>query len=401
MVDRSLPGVSSIVGDEKFVSSIIYGFGIMRRDVNRAVPVEPLGFLWIIGLGSYGFALPGLETDWEMVYSPQRMNRVLRPLTFFYQVGSRINNFLFDHQVRKIGQTPLPVISVGNLAFGGSEKTPLVMHLLSFCIEHKLKPALITRGYKGKWEKSGGVLSDGKNIYGTWQEAGDESFMVSRNFPQVGIFVGRNRLNSCEKAKQAGFTLVLLDDGFQHRKLHRDLDIILFDPGKRIALRESLSSLRRADIILIKKNDGSHAKSQIRHHSPKAKVFSYSTINKGFFAYPDGNSILTERLRGKRILAVCGIARPERFLSLLEKEGLEPLLSFTFPDHHSYPISTRKKIITAFQRAKADAVLTTEKDVFKLDDLQNAGQIPVYYNKIDLKVEENFYHELLSLKKDG
>lgn len=344
---------------------------------------------------------PGLETDREMVYSPRRMNRVLRPLTFFYQVGSRIKNFLFDRKLWKIGRTSLPVISVGNLAFGGSEKTPLVMHLLSFFIEHNLKPALITRGYKGRWEKSGGVLSNGKNIYGTWQEAGDEPFMVSRNFPQVGIFVGRNRLNSCEKAKHAGFTLVLLDDGFQHRKLHRDLDIILFDPGERIALRESLSSLRRADIILVKKNNRSHAKSQIRHHSPKAKVFSYSTINKGFFAFPDGNPILTERLRGKRFLAICGIARPERFFSLLEKEGLKPLLSLTFPDHHSYPLSTRKKIITSFQREKADAVLTTEKDVFKLGDLQNTGQIPVYYNKIDLQVEENFYQELLSLKKDG
>ena len=184
----------------------------------------------------------GLETEGKMVYSPRRMNRVPRPLAFFYQVGSRIKNFLFDRKVRKIGRTSLPVISVGNLAFGGSEKTPLVMHLLSFFIEHNLKPALITRGYKGRWEKSGGVLSNGKNIYGTWQEAGDEPFMVSRNFPQVGIFVGRNRLNSCEKAKHSGFTLVLLDDGFQHRKLHRDLDIILFDPGERIALRESLSS---------------------------------------------------------------------------------------------------------------------------------------------------------------
>jgi tetraacyldisaccharide 4'-kinase len=329
------------------------------------------------------------------------MNRVLRPLIFFYQVGSRINNFLFDRNVRKIERTSLPVISVGNLAFGGSEKTPLVMHLLSFCTEHKLKPALITRGYKGKWEKSGGILSDGKNIFGTWQEAGDEPFMVSRNFPHIGIFVGRKRLISCEKAKHAGFTLLILDDGFQHRQIHRDLDIILFDQDEKIVLRESVSSLRRADIILVKKKNRFHAQSSIKHISPKAKVFSYSTINKGFFAYPNGSPLLAEQLKGKRLLAVCGIARPERFLSLLEKEELKPLHFLTFPDHHAYPISTRKKIITAFQREKADAVLTTEKDVFKLDYLYKAGQIPVYYNKIDLKVEENFYQELLSLKKDG
>ncbi|UCE39964.1 MAG: tetraacyldisaccharide 4'-kinase [Candidatus Aminicenantes bacterium] len=326
---------------------------------------------------------------------------MLRPLIFLYQMGSRINNFLFDQKLRKIERASLPVISIGNLAFGGSEKTPLVMHLLSFFTEHQLNPALITRGYKGKWEKSGGILSDGKNICGTWQEAGDEPFMVLRNFPHVGIFVGRNRLISCEKAKQEGFTLLILDDGFQHRQLHRDLDIVLFDPDERIALRESISSLRRADIILVKKNNRFHVQSLRKHIPPKAKVFFYSTINKGFFAHPDGIPIPTEQLKRKRFLVVCGIARPERFFSLLEKEELEPLLSLAFSDHHAYPISTRKKIMAAFQRVNADAVLTTEKDVFKLDELYNAGQIPVYYNKLGLHVEKDFYQELLSLKKDG
>ena len=336
-----------------------------------------------------------------MMYSPQRMNRVLRPLSLAYQVGNRINNCLFDSGLRRVGRTSLPVISVGNLAFGGSEKTPLVMHLLSFFLEHELKPALITRGYKGRWEKSGGVLSDGNNTYGTWEDAGDEPFMVSRKFPQVGIYIGRNRLISCEKAKQAGFTIAIMDDGFQHRQLHRDLDIVLFDPDNHIVLRESISSLHRASIILAKKNDHFHAKSQIKHNFPNAKVFSYSTINKGYFAYPDDSPIPAERLKEKSCLAVCGIARPERFFSLLEKEGIKPLLSLAFPDHHTYPISTRKKISAAFQKVKADALITTEKDVFKLDDFQKAELFPVYYNKIDLQVEETFYKELLSLKKAG
>jgi tetraacyldisaccharide 4'-kinase len=316
-------------------------------------------------------------------------------------VGSRINNFLYDQKLRKINQTSLPVISVGNLAFGGSEKTPLAMHLLSYFLEHQQNPALITRGYKGRWEKQGGILSNGRNIYGNWREAGDEPFMVSRSFPQVGIFVGKNRLISCENAANAGFTHVILDDGFQHRKLHRDLDIVLFDPNESIALRESLSALHRADVILVKENALHQAKTLIKRHAPETKVFAYSIINNGFFAYPDSNPILKERLREKRLLAVCGIARPQRFLSLLEKEGLKPLHSLTFPDHHAYPLSTRKRIITAFQMQKADAILTTEKDVFKLDDLCKAEQIPVYFNKIGLDIQENFHQELLSLKRDG
>jgi tetraacyldisaccharide 4'-kinase len=192
---------------------------------------------------------------------------------------------------------------------------------------------------------------------------------------------------------------LILDDGFQHRQLHRDLDIVLFDRDKKIALRESVSSLRRADIILVKKNNGFFSESSIKRISPKAKVFSYSTINEGFFAYPDGKSLPVEQLKGKRLLVVCGIARPERFLTLLENEELKPALSLTFPDHHAYPRSTRNKIISTYQREKAEAVLTTEKDVFKLDDIYKAEQIPVYYNKIGLKVEGDIYQALLSFKK--
>ena len=336
-----------------------------------------------------------------MVYSPQRMNRVLRPLTFVYQLGTRINGFLFDRGLRKIGRTSLPVISVGNISFGGSEKTPLVMHLLAFCLENGLKPALVTRGYKGAWEKSGGVLSDGKTVGGTWQEAGDEPYMVFRRFPNVGIYLGRDRLTSCERAKSAGFDMIILDDGFQHRQLRRDLDIILIEPAERTALREPLSSLRRADVILVKKQSLGQFDARIKRHSPQAKIFSYSIINKGFFSYPDEIPIPKEHLREKRLLAVCGIARPGRFFSLLEKEGLSPSHSLSFPDHHSYPVPTINMIIRAFQKVGADAVLATEKDVFKLSDLNKNGHIPVYYNKIDLLLEKKFYQEVLALRKDG
>jgi len=90
------------------------------------------------------------------------MNWVLFPLTFAYRAGSWIHHFLYDLGLQKTNKTHLPTISVGNIAFGGTEKTPLVIQLLSFCLDKGLKPALITRGYKGEWERAGGVLSDGK-----------------------------------------------------------------------------------------------------------------------------------------------------------------------------------------------------------------------------------------------
>ena len=328
------------------------------------------------------------------------MTRVLFPLALAYQAGSRVNNILFDCGLRKIRRVSLPVISVGNTAFGGSEKTPLVMHLLSHLLESGFKPALVTRGYRGRWEKSGGILSGGIPTSATWQDTGDEPYMISRNLPQVGIYVGRKRIDSCRKAEQAGFDTIILDDGFQHRQLYRDLDIVLFRSGERMA-RESFSSLNRADIVLLKKNDDFRTRHRISSRFPKAKVYFYSVVNSGFLSFPDNSPVSPELLKTRKILALCGIARPQRFFSLLEKEGLKPAVSLSFPDHHSYPVSSKNKILQAAKKTETDALLTTEKDVFKLEEIQKAAQVPVYYNKIDLRVEENLYRDLLSVHKDG
>ncbi len=336
-----------------------------------------------------------------MVYSPQRMNRVLFPLTFAYRAGSRIHHFLYDSGLRKTDRTHLPIISVGNIAFGGTEKTPLVIQLLSLCLDKGFKPALITRGYKGEWERTGGVLSDGKKIHGSWHEAGDEPFMVARRVKKAGIYVGKNRLASCEKAKQDGFNMLILDDGFQHRRLHRDLDIVLFNPEEKVALREFVSSLRRADLILVRESGKPDFKKEMKFRFPPAKIFSYSVKNEGFFCSVDNSPTPVETLKKKRILAVCGIARPERYISLLQECRLQPLHSLKFPDHHSYPIPSRKKIYAAFQKIEADAILTTEKDVFKLESLANDRQVSLYYNRIGLQVDKDFYREILSSLKAG
>ncbi|MDH5385755.1 MAG: tetraacyldisaccharide 4'-kinase [Candidatus Aminicenantes bacterium] len=337
----------------------------------------------------------------KMVYSPQRMNRVLIPLSFAYQVGCRINNFLIDRGIRKTHRAPLSVISVGNIAFGGSEKTPLAMNLISFFLENGFRPALVTRGYKGKWEKNGGILSDGNQICGTWREAGDEPFMVSQRFPRAGVFVGQNRLASCEKAHHAGFNVAILDDGFQHRRLQRNLDIVLYNPDKKVALREPLSSLRRANIIMVKREGDATTKVMIRKRFSESKIYLYTVKNQGFFPSADNTPLPVEHLEKKRLLVVCGIARPERFLSILKKEGMIPTSVLKFPDHHAYPSSSLKKISDEVQKLKADAILTTEKDHFKMWRFEREQKIPVYHNRIELEVDKEFYQEILSLLKEG
>jgi tetraacyldisaccharide 4'-kinase len=316
--------------------------------------------------------------------------------SFLYRAGCQIKNWLYSLRILKPKRPPLPVISVGNISFGGSEKTPTAIHLLEFLEGRGLKPALVTRGYKGRWEKKGGVLSDGKSISGSWQDSGDEPFMVALNRPEAGVFIGKNRLLSCQRAKQSGFKLAVLDDGFQHRRLQRDIDIVLFDPLRKIALREPFSSLKRADILLIKKHAPS-PKKEVEARFPETKVFEYSVRCQGLFRVGKKEEEKIEDFKKKKIIAFCGIARPERFIFTLKEEGIEPLYLFRFPDHHPYPPSSGEKIRQKYEALGADAILTTEKDAVKLVNNKSLSLLPIYYLKIGLELEKEFQPTLAHL----
>jgi len=286
----------------------------------------------------------------------------------FSRFGSRVKNIFYDWGILSPKIAPLPVISVGNIALGGTEKTPLALHILAWLQEKRYQPALVSRGYKGRWERNGGVLSDGRKILGTWEEAGDEPFLVARNLPQAGVFVGRDRFSSCVRAKKSGFNVAVLDDGFQHRRLGRDLDIVLYSPEDKIALREPRSSLKRADIYLIKNKD-------------------YSVISTGFFFPWNHEKAPVVTLAGKKALAFCGIARPQRFFAQVREEGLDIVLAMTFPDHHAYPPSSLRKIVRGYRESRAELILTTEKDSVKIEAQRSVfGDIPVYYLKIGLRI---------------
>jgi tetraacyldisaccharide 4'-kinase len=326
------------------------------------------------------------------------MKRVLRFLSLFYQGGCQVKNTLYRIKLLRPKKGPLVVVSVGNISFGGSEKTPLVLTLVAALLKNGFKPAVITRGYKGKWERIGGVLSDGKSRSGTWAESGDEPFMISLNYPEIGVFVGKNRLKSCEKAYDMGFHVAILDDGFQHRRLYRNLDIVLHNPSEDLPLREPLSSIKRADILLLKENATIKTDQGVLHNLQDVDTFSYSVSNEGFYnldRIEESISVLEE----KRVLAFCGIARPERFRTLLERTGIKPIHFIAFPDHHPYPLESMKQIVEFFNAQKADICITTEKDAIKIKDNQALQYIPAYYLKIGIQTDEEFFARAFSMLK--
>ncbi len=324
------------------------------------------------------------------------MNGLLSFLSLIYQAGCQLKNVLYRIHLLKPKKAPLPVISIGNITFGGSEKTPLAMAVIAILLNHGHRPALVTRGYKGKWEKKGGILSDGKDILGNWTDSGDEAYMVARNFPQAGVFVGKNRLTSCQKASQLGFDVTILDDGFQHRKLFRDLDIELHNPENQIPLREPVSSLKRAHVLLLKEDSTKDVSIKRSDRFPDMATYLYSVDCLGFFTLDGQIQTETEALKNKKILAFCGIARPERFLALLTTAGIRPSSFLKFADHHAYPFSTQENLLNALQAHKADVFLTTEKDAVKIKNLEIFQGRPAYYLKIGLKIEDAFGGKILS-----
>jgi tetraacyldisaccharide 4'-kinase len=319
------------------------------------------------------------------------MKLALLVFSLFSRLTSRVKNMLYDRGALKPHPAPLPVISVGNISLGGTEKTTLAMELLARLLALGRRPALVSRGYRGRWEKSGGVVSDGRALHGTWQDAGDEPYLVARAFPTAGVYVGKDRLSSCRKAVQAGFDIAVLDDGFQHRRLARDLDIVLYSPEEKVALREPVSSLRRADILFLKSGPGAAGAIDRQRGRRTGDVFVYSVVARRVIDMRTGDPIPKEELAGRKLLAFCGIARPLRFAETLRREGLEVVSLLPFPDHHPYPRASLEKISRTGRRLGADALVTTAKDAVKIsgrdDELKAA---PVYVLEVGLEIEPGF-----------
>jgi len=326
-----------------------------------------------------------------MVYSPEEMKLALLVFSFFSRFVSRIKNFLYERGTLKPRRAPLPVVSVGNLSLGGTEKTPLAMELLSRLIALGRRPALISRGYKGRWEKAGGVVSDGRALFGTWEDGGDEPYLIARTIPEAGVYVGKDRLTSCRRAAEAGFDIAVLDDGFQHRRLARDLDILLFSPENRTAWREPLSSFRRSDILLVRA--GAEISGTVEHWRERwsGAIFAYSVVIRGISDLRSGERDSVESLAKMKLLAFCGIARPGRFEETLRKAGLTILSFLPFPDHHPYPPGSLDKISRAFRRQGADALITTAKDAVKIAGrVGELGTTAVYVLEVGLDIEPGF-----------
>lgn len=311
-----------------------------------------------------------------------------------------MRNRLFDIGVLQPVKLSVPVISVGNIALGGTGKTPFVLYLADLVRGIRrgrpLKVAILSRGYRGR----GGEplwVSDGRRILSDPYRAGDEPVMMAQAASGAVILVDRKRSRAGELAIAEGKAeVILLDDGFQHRWLHRDLDIVLLnaqDPlGKGLLfpagyLREPVESLKRAHIIVLSKVtrdedllNRCQRLSQAFHKEVVASRFK----PKAWIKVGEANPLKLDAVKGKKVCAFAGIAFPESFFKMLEGFGAEVVAAIPLPDHCGYPKYILDKIAGIYMRSRADWLVTTMKDAVKLPPIIRL--LPVYALDIGIEI---------------
>jgi tetraacyldisaccharide 4'-kinase len=293
---------------------------------------------------------------------------LLAPLAVLYGIAVAARNRHYDRSGNR-RKASLPVVSVGNLTVGGTGKTPIVAWLAERLIETGLTPAVVSRGYGGTVGRGPRLVSHGSSA----AECGDEPLLLASRLHGAVVVVGSDRHAGADRAEERGADVVLLDDGFQHRRLARDLDIVLLDGADPIGngrllpagrLREPLESLRRADIIVATGCESSEAASRIeklvRRYNGAAPTFRSRWRRAGFID-ADRRAVSAP----SRAVVFCGIARPERFKADIEAEGIDVVSFSSFRDHH--PFSARElQELAELARSEHAALVTTEKDLARL-----------------------------------
>ena len=304
------------------------------------------------------------------------------------------------------------VISLGNVTVGGTGKTPTAQRLASDIRDMGYKVVILNRGYRAKWHGRIGIVSDGERLHMTAADAGDEAFMLAKHLPEVPVLIGADRSVTGQYAiENFGAEVAILDDGFQHWQLERDMDILLVDAVNvfgngymlpRGTLREPISHISRANVCLMTKVDQAAAGSReyiretVHRYNESAQIVESIHKPRRFIPlaewYVDiaGDGIDVTQMRGKKIMAVSAIGNPASFEQTLSDLGVVILESLRYPDHHDYSMQEMADILHQAERMGAEAIVITEKDAVKIPmEVIHAGiNIPVYVICVEVSFQQ-------------
>jgi tetraacyldisaccharide 4'-kinase len=324
---------------------------------------------------------------------------VLAPFALIYGFVGLLRSKCYDWHIFKVHKFDIPVISVGNIAVGGTGKTPVVDWLIKELLQRNKRLAVVSRGYGGNFSETVGVVAigNGRILLGA-VEAGDEPVLLAQRNPGAVVIVSRKRIDGINHAiKQLNVDIIILDDAFQHRSVYRDLDLVLLDAKRPFGnglplpaglLREFKSAFSRANLILVTRK--TEKKIDICAHAP---IFTSRHLLSDIAVSLDGREASLAQLKQKRICAFAGIANPENFFSALRDMGVVLVQTVALPDHCCY--ESRDLVRLGEAAEDCDLWLTTEKDAVKLSAEMfsiSCYQVPM---KVDICEEEQFRSVIL------
>ena len=344
----------------------------------------------------------------------ERLYLLGRPFSPLYSCLMANRSNLYRNGFFKQHNLEVPVISVGNLLLGGTGKTPLVLYIAKFLARHGKKPAILSRGYKGKATAKINVVSDPMDILLDALMAGDEPRLLAEKLPGIPVLTGKKRAVTGRFAIDSfAVDSLILDDGFQHMAVKRDLDLVLFSGHKLLGngyvlpggeLREPVSSLKRADAFVITGVDSpapinvTEFIGFLKNSFPNTPVFigSYHAedmIPRFFQGHHDTFSLADACAMS--LYGFCGIAQPESFKKIIINSRLNLVGFHPFKDHHTYSPDNISTLCRDATKSGAQAMITTEKDFVKLRNLYS-GDIPLLALPIQLHMESGFDRYLLN-----
>lgn len=310
---------------------------------------------------------------------------LLLPLTALGWVYGRVGaarRRLYRHGRLRAWRAHVPVISVGNVTVGGTGKTPCVEAVCRLLLGAGLRPAVLSRGYGGTLRGPWAAVSDGDRVLLSAGEAGDEPVLLARALPGVPVLVGRDRrVTAREAVARFGAQVLVLDDGFQHLRLARDLDLVAVDVTNpwgnghclpRGLLREPLAALSDAGLVLLTRTGRADPRRveavgrAVRRRCRRAPILPTTHAASRIVDLNTGESSPVAALQDLKVLAFAGIAAPQAFFADLGALGARVVEAVPYPDHHAYTAADVEKLVEWAGLVNAQAVVTTEKDAVRL-----------------------------------
>lgn len=314
-------------------------------------------------------------------------------LSYPYAFALRLRAAAYATGIFRSYRLPRPVIAVGNLTVGGTGKTPMTAYLAHWLMARGKRVVVLSRGYGGSLKGEARIVADGRTVLLSPAEAGDEPYLLASSIPGLMVVVGADRYRAgCLALERLAPDIFILDDGFQHQRLRRDLNLLLLDCARPFGsgrtlpagvLREPAAAAGRADVVIFTRCDG-------REPKPLAGKPCCAASHRlaGAIALPGGEKQPLPTLGLRRGLAFAGIADPAAFFDSLEREGVRLIATLAFPDHCDYGEKEVAALCRLKDASRAEYLITTEKDAVKLMPfLEQLGE--VHATALEMRFSDN------------